>query len=187
MNLTSGLTIRSASKCELCASTEQISAVIVAPKVGESGDEQIVVCHTCLEQIEDSEKINPAHWRCLNDSMWSPIPAVQVMAYRMLSKLDKEDWAQDLVSMMYMDEATTEWATTTIENSAKHLDCNGVVLNHGDTVVLIQDLDVKGANFIAKRGTSVRRISLVTDNPDQIQGKVNEQNIILLTKYVKKS
>lgn len=42
-------------------------------------------------------------------------------------------------------------------------------------MVLIKDLDVKGANFIAKRcGTPERRITLVHDNPEQIGGRVND-------------
>jgi protein PhnA len=61
------------------------------------------------------------------------------------------------------------------------------VLQAGDTVVLIKDLDVKGAGFTAKRGTAVRGISLVADNPEQIEGRVNGQQLVLLTKFVKKS
>ncbi len=49
-----------------------------------------------------------------------------------------------------------------------------------------QDPNVKGASFTAKRGTAVRRISLVSDNPGQIEGRVNGQQIVILTKYVKK-
>ena len=46
------------------------------------------------------------HWRCLNDSMWSQVPAVQVMAWRLLSKLSAngETWAQDLLDMLYLDD-----------------------------------------------------------------------------------
>ena len=69
----------------------------------------------------------------------------------------------------------------------KHVDCNGVELASGDTVVLTKDLNVKGANFAAKRGTAVRNISLVFDNPEQIEGRVNGQQIVILTQYVKKS
>ena len=46
---------------------------------------------------------------------------------------------------------------------------------------------VKGANFTAKRGTAVRDISLVADNEAQIEGRVNGQRIVILTKFVKKS
>jgi protein PhnA len=69
----------------------------------------------------------------------------------------------------------------------KHIDSNGVVLQAGDTVVLVKDLDVKGAGFTAKRGTAVRGISLVADNPEHIEGRVNGQQIVILTKFVKKS
>ena len=61
------------------------------------------------------------------------------------------------------------------------------MLEAGDTVVLIKTLDVKGSNFSAKRGTAVRKISLVADNPEHIEGRVNGQQIVILTKYVKKS
>jgi len=53
-------------------------------------------------------------------------------------------------------------------------------------VVLIKDLKVKGAGFTAKRGTAVRNISLVHDNAEHIEGKINGQKIVILTQYVKK-
>jgi protein PhnA len=57
----------------------------------------------------------------------------------------------------------------------------------GDSVVLIKDLNVKGGGFTAKRGTAVRNISLVHDNHEHIEGRVNDQQIVILTQYVKKS
>jgi protein PhnA len=131
------------------------------------------------------------HWRCLNDAMWSEVPGVQVMSWRMLHRLRGEGWPSDLLDMLYLDEDTLKWAKSTGEgednDSPKHLDSNGDILLGGDSVVLIKDLNVKGANFTAKRGTAVRRISLVKDNPEQIEGKVNGQQIVILTQYVKKS
>jgi protein PhnA len=59
-------------------------------------------------------------------------------------------------------------------------------LQNGDSVVLIKDLKVSGGGFTAKRGTAVRRISLVHDNPEHIEGRVEGQQIVILTKYVKK-
>jgi protein PhnA len=73
------------------------------------------------------------------------------------------------------------------EDRVKHLDANGVELQTGDNVVLIKDLNVKGGGFTAKRGTAVRRISLVEDNPEHIEGKVDGQQIVIIAKYVKKS
>ena len=51
----------------------------------------------------------------------------------------------------------------------------------------LPDLDVKGSGFTAKRGTAVRSISLVEDNAGQIEGRINGQQIVILTQYVKKS
>ncbi len=68
-----------------------------------------------------------------------------------------------------------------------HRDSNGVLLAAGDTVTLIKDLPVKGGGFAAKRGTSVRRISLVENNEHQIEGRVNGQKIIILTDFTKLS
>ena len=68
----------------------------------------------------------------------------------------------------------------------KHKDANGAILNQGDNVVLIKDLPVKGAGFTAKRGTAVRGISLVADNPAHIEGRVEGQRIVILTQFVKK-
>ncbi len=45
---------------------------------------------------------------------------------------------------------------------------------------------MNGATFSAKVGTVVRKIRLVEDNAQQIEGNVNDAQIIILTKYVKK-
>jgi protein PhnA len=110
----------------------------------------------------------------------------------MLSRLKAEGWSQDLLDMLYLDDELLSWAQATgeaqiSEDVVKHQDSNGAALEAGDTVILIKDLNVKGANFTAKRGTSVRGISLVADNPEHIEGKVNGQQIVILTKFVKKS
>ncbi|MCK5092514.1 MAG: PhnA domain-containing protein [Gammaproteobacteria bacterium] len=183
---------RSESRCELCAAAEGLGVYEIPPSSNGSADECVLVCETCREQIEDPEKVDVNHWRYLNDSMWSQIPAVQVMVWRMLTRLSAEGWPQDLLDMLYLDEETLAWAQATgegksEEDTVKHVDSNGAVLEAGDTVTLIKDLNVKGTNFIAKRGTAVRRISLVADNPAQIEGRVNGQQIVILTKFVKKS
>lgn len=108
----------------------------------------------------------------------------------MLNNLRGEGWPVELLDMMYLDEETLEWAKKGLEDESseiKHVDSNGAVLEAGDTVVLIKDLNVKGAGFTAKRGTAVRRISLVHDKPEHIEGRVEGQQIVILTKFVKKS
>jgi len=73
------------------------------------------------------------------------------------------------------------------ENTIVHRDSNGAILSAGDTVTLVKDLNVKGGGFTAKRGTAVRDISLVSDNAEHIEGKVSGQQIVILTKFVKKA
>jgi len=181
---------RSGGKCELCGSQDNLQAYEVTPSKGNSSF--IHACSTCVEQIEDAEKVDANHWRCLNDSMWSEVSAVQVIAWRMLDNLRSEGWPADLLDMLYLDEDTLAWAKANgsseeRENAIVHKDSNGVTINSGDTVVLIKDLDVKGATFTAKRGTAVRNVMLVHDNAEQIEGKVNGQQIVILTQFVKKS
>jgi protein PhnA len=183
---------RSESKCELCSVTENLSVYEVPPPSNGTVDEAVLICDTCEEQLENPEKVIANHWRCLNDSMWSQVPAVQVIAWRMLTRLSSEGWPQDLLDMLYLDEELQTWAEATSEGQGSdgemmHMDSNGVTLEAGDTVTLIKDLNVKGANFTAKRGTAVRGISLVQDNPEHIEGRVNGQRIVILTKFVKKS
>ena len=141
----------------------------------------IVVCKTCHSQMNESEEMDKNHWRCLSESMWSDVSAVKVMSYRMLKKLENENWAQDALSTIYLDEVTKEWASYGGETKIIHKDSNGHVLSAGDNVVLIQDLNVKGAGFTAKRGTAVRRIRLDPDNANHIEGKVDGQHIVILT------
>ena len=179
---------RSNGQCELCSSSEGLSSYTVAPKSGNSIDEMVHVCSTCKSQLTEEADVNPNHWRCLNDSMWSEVPAVKVVVWRMLNQIKGEGWPIDLLDMMYMEEDTLEWAKDGIqdENAPVHKDSNGVVLNSGDTVTIIKDLNVKGSSLVAKRGTAVRNISLVHDNAEQIEGKVEGQKIVILTQYVKR-
>lgn len=118
---------------------------------------------------------------------------MQVLAWRMLNQLSTESWARDLFDMLYLDEETKAWAESgqealhEEEATIQHMDSNGSVLEVGDSVVLIKDLVVKGGGFTAKRGTAVRGIALVPDNPEHIEGRINGQKIVILTKFVKKA
>jgi protein PhnA len=192
MNIEEKLRVRSGSVCELCSGTDHLQVYEVSPATSDV-DKSVLVCQTCLGQINEVEKIDANHWRCLNTSMWSSVPAVQVMAWRLLDSLRHEGWPQDLLDMLYLDEDTLAWAKSAVEEKPMaddkiiHKDSNGTVLQPGDTVVLIKDLDVKGGGFTAKRGTAVRGISLVDDNASHIEGRVNGQHIVILTQFVKKS
>jgi protein PhnA len=189
MSIKQELLERSGAKCELCGATEELSVYEVPPSDG-SADQAVLVCETCLQQIQEPDTMDPNHWRCLNDSMWSVQPAVQVMAYRLLHRLRAEGWPQDLLDMMYLEEDVKKWADAGLDQDSEEAvvtkDSNGTVLNEGDDVTLIKDLVVKGAGFTAKRGTLVKNIHL-TDNPLHIEGKVNGTQIVLVADYLKKA
>ncbi len=191
MSIEQSLLQRSSSACELCGSSPKLSVYEIPPVSTATEDNSILVCDTCLGQINNPDSTDSNHWRCLNDSMWTPVPAVQVMAWRQLKQLDNESWAQDLLDILYLEPEVQQWAEAGLpsdgdENTSQSKDSNGTTLNAGDSVTLIKDLDVKGANFTAKRGTMVKNISL-TDNPEHIEGRVNGTRIVLLTKFLKKA
>ena len=191
MSVEKKLKARSSSKCELCGSIDSLSAYAVAPVDTDNADQHVLTCGNCRGQIESTVDVDTNHWRLLNDTMWSEVAAVQVLSWRMLSRLKSEGWTQDLLDMMYLEDEILEWAKATgegeeSESGLKHVDSNGVQLQAGDNVVLVKDLPVKGSSLVAKRGTAVRGISLDQDNAEYIEGKVDGQHIVIITKYVKK-
>lgn len=191
MALEQDLQERSGAVCELCSGTNNLKPFEVWQMPGEGAENHVLTCEICLSQINREAEMDLNHLRCLNDSMWSPAPAVQIVVWRLLNRIKGEGWPSDLLDMMYMEDQTLTWANAGLEEESEqviqHKDSNGAVLASGDTVVLIKDLNVKGANFTAKRGTAVRNISLVHDNPEHIEGRVNGQHIVILTQFVKKS
>lgn len=191
MKLEEQIQERAENKCELCGSELSLKLYEVPPVEGSTIDNTILVCQKCANQLEQKEELDSKHWMCLSGSMWSEVPAVQVVSWRMLNRLRHESWAIDNLDMMYLDEETLSWAKSTgdHENDSAvefHKDANGNILQTGDSVVLTRSLDVKGTSLNAKLGTVVKNIRIVEDNTDQIEGKIEGQMIVILTKYVRK-
>ncbi|MFY9254071.1 MAG: PhnA domain-containing protein [Fuerstiella sp.] len=191
MTVEQSLQERSGQKCELCSNTTELSVYELPPNSDGTAEQCILTCEVCRTQINDPESVDPNHWRCLNDSMWSTVPAVQVMAWRMLNQLKSEGWPLDLLETLYLDEDTQRWAEALIvtdegSEAGPTLDSNGIALNAGDNVTLIKDLVVKGGGFTAKRGTLVKNISL-TSNPKHVEGRVNGTLIVLVAGFLKKA
>src|SRR3990167_4850529 len=185
MSIEKELKARSGGKCELCGSVDGLSVLEVAPSDG-SSEQSVYVCSVCKEQIENPDKMDETHFNCLNDSMWSEIPAVVVMSYRLLKALGRED----LVDMIYMEDDVKSWADSNVNSTTGSVvvrDSNGVVLNACDSVVIIKDLEVKGAGFTAKRGTLVKNITIPQDVEGHIEGRVNGTKIYLKTEFLKKA
>ena len=175
---------RSGSKCELCSSPEGLNIYVLAPKE-ESLETTVHICGKCLEGIDNPSSADSNYWRCLNDSMWSEHIPVQVLVWRILDSLINETWAQDLKNQMYFDDDIMDWASALKQGESQTKDSNGSLLYSGDSVTLIKDLVVKGANFTAKRGTLVKNITL-TNDPKHIEGKVNGTHIVLVAAFLKK-
>lgn len=191
MSLQERLTVRRGNKCELCEVESPLNIYEVPPKDGGYDEENILICNKCLAQIERKEELDRSHWQVLTNSMWSEVPGVQVVSWRMLNRLKDEAWAAEQLDMMYMDDERLEWAKATGDHELGaavdlHKDAYGALLENGDTVVLTKSLNVKGTSMNASVGTVVRNIHLVADNTEQIEGRIEGQMIVILTKYVRK-
>lgn len=75
--------------------------------------------------------------------------------------------------MLVCPECAHEWPAAAAEVAAEQdaserviRDANGNVLSHGDTVIVIKDLKVKGSSTVVKGGTKVKKIRLVDGDHD---------------------
>ena len=89
------------------------------------------------------------------------------------------------------DESIGEWrpasemAASAVEPNVVR-DAAGNVLADGDSVTLIKDLKVKGANQTLKQGTIIKSIRL-TDNVEEIDCRHDSiKGLVLRTEFVRK-
>lgn len=183
---------RSNGKCEICGSSEALNYYTVSGNENSGSADKVMICQKCVAQIDKKEEPDAGHWqKALPESMWSEVSAVKVLSWRMLNRFRAESWAADLLDMIYLDETELAWAQQSGDHLNEggvelHRDANGALLQTGDTVVLTRSLDVKGSSVNARVGTVVRNIRLVPDNTEQIEGKIEGQTIVILTKYLRK-
>ncbi len=95
-------------------------------------------------------------------------------------------------SSYVFDEASGEWRPASEIAAAPEAaerqvrDAAGNVLADGDSVVLIKDLKVKGANQTLKQGTVIRSIRL-TDDAEEIDCRHDTiKGLVLRTEFVRK-
>lgn len=191
MKLEEVLQKRSGGQCEVCGSATGVQLYEVQPQTTRDEENCVMLCGKCTAQIDKKEELDSSHWRVLSESMWSEVPGVQVIAWRMLNRLRNESWAADNLDMLFLDEERLAWAKATGDHEDDggidlHKDAYGALLQNGDTVILTKSLDVKGSTVNARLGTVIRNIRLVADNTDQIEGRIEGQQIVILTKYVRK-
>jgi protein PhnA len=171
--------------CELCSEAAPVIAYAVSPKDHDAIENEVALCASCKAIVETSPQDQPLHF--LAGSIWSAEPSVQALSYRLLHARKDQAWAGEILSSVEPDESVVHWAMDAFQERDVHKDCYGKELQAGDTVVLTESLNVKGTSFRAPAGTVVRKIRLVGDNTGQIEGKINDQTIVILTKYVRKS
>ncbi|MFN5620637.1 MAG: PhnA domain-containing protein [Flavobacteriales bacterium] len=190
-SLQSTLAARSNDCCELCAASTSLTVYSIPPNSDETPDDSIYICETCHAQLNKQVPLDENHWNCLLTSMWSEHVPVKVAAWRLLQRMRNETWAADALDMLYLDDEQLTWARSTGDHEMDsavefHVDSNGQRLSDGDTIVLVKTLDVKGTSFSARAGTVVKNIRLVADNVEQVEGKIENQQIVILTKYTRK-
>ncbi len=104
---------RAKSKCELTGASGVPLRPYEVPPVG--GEPEIartlLVSEACHEVLEKPARLKGREWQCLAEVVWSEMPAVQVVAWRMLNHLAKsEDWAREVIEEVFLDEEVETWA-----------------------------------------------------------------------------
>ena len=186
--LTPQISARASGACEVCSQAGSLTGYEVSdapqPETG-----LVALCDACEGQLSGRLAVEPKHWFCLQESMWSEVSAIQVLSYRQLHALKAEAWASDALAGAYLEDDLMQWAQAGLQVETDgvkiHRDMNGAQLNQGDAITLTRSLDVKGTNFTVKRGTTVKNIRL-SDDAGWVDAKVNGVEIFIKTSFVKK-
>jgi protein PhnA len=107
---------RAKSKCEITGESGiPLRAYEIPPISIEPDIERILLLsETCHEMLARPEKLTGRKWQCLSEAVWSDRPAVQVVAWRMLSQLaQREDWARNALDDVTLDPEVETWAKST--------------------------------------------------------------------------
>lgn len=111
-NFGKDLARRSKSHCELCGNNGIKLFIHEVPAVPKQPDFNhcIFICETCQSQINKPKTLDPNNWHCLHTSIWSEIPAVQIMSVLIAKTLaPKVDYAAELLDQIYLDETQQQW------------------------------------------------------------------------------
>lgn len=102
----------------------------------------------------------------------------------------KSTYTYEMDNLFVCPECGHEWnpgETDVAENAFVVKDCNGNILQDGDSVVTIKNLPVKGSSQSIKAGTKVRNIRLV-DSDHNIDCKIDGFGAMALKSiFVKKA
>lgn len=105
----------------------------------------------------------------------------------------KDDMTDTEATDFVYDEATGEWvdpttaaATLAASHQPEVRDAVGNLLADGDSVALVKDLKVKGANQVLKRGTVIKSIRLTGDAQEIDCRHAAIKGLVLRAEFVRK-
>lgn len=104
---------RAKSKCELTGAAGVPLRPYEVPPVAEEPDLErtLLLCEACHEVLEQPKRLAGRSWQGLAEVVWSEMPAVQVVAWRMLQCLAmREDWAREVMEEVFLDPEVEAWA-----------------------------------------------------------------------------
>ncbi|MCC7431999.1 alkylphosphonate utilization protein [Candidatus Peregrinibacteria bacterium] len=64
-------------------------------------------------------------------------------------------------------------------------DCNGTILQTGDSVQIIKDLKVGGSSMTLKRGEVLKNIQVI-EGEDEVECRIGRSTIMLKPEFLKK-
>ncbi|MEI8037495.1 MAG: phnA protein [Verrucomicrobiota bacterium] len=108
---------RAKSKCELTGAAGVALRPYEVPPVGTEPelDRTLLLTAECVEMLEHPRRLAGRGWQCLAEAVWSEMPAVQVVAWRMLHELAKrEDWAREALDEVFLDPEVEDWAKASV-------------------------------------------------------------------------
>lgn len=104
---------RAKSKCEISgAAGVSLKPYEVPPVRAEPEmDRTLLLCDQCCDMLEHPDQLGGRGWQCLAEAIWSEMPAVQVVAWRLLQVLaTREDWAREVLDEVFLDPEVEAWA-----------------------------------------------------------------------------
>ena len=106
---------RAKSKCELCERGGETLSIVEVPPVPKDPEFEkcVMLCEGCRKAVEEPKQFAPGEqWRFLAQSVWSEFPAVQVLAVRLLRRMeDSQAWAREALETVFLDEDVETWVT----------------------------------------------------------------------------
>ncbi len=107
---------RAKSRCEITGAAGVPLWPYEVPPVGADPeiDRTLLLSAECIDMLDHPNRLAGRSWHCLAEAVWSEMPAVQVVAWRMLSELAKrEDWAREVLDEVFLDSEVEAWARAT--------------------------------------------------------------------------